>query len=296
MKKILYIFFAFYVAFVNAQSFEIHPFNKKDTINRTDNEGKKQGKWILLGKSKFESCYPQNAIVEEGFYIDNKKTGIWKDYHCNGNLRTKITYQNGRPEGPVSKYHENGKLKEEGIWKLNKWVGEYKLYYSNGQTQQEFNFNANGKREGKQRYFYESGKIMIEGDWAGGQESGVVKEFYETGEIKSEKNYNSGNIDVASIKEFDAKKPQKIMPVQETKKIVIKKEEIVESKKTTTTFLLNGYHVLYNKNRQISKEGDFKDNYLIDGKNFIYDDNGILQKIEIYKNGHYAGNAQIDDN
>ncbi len=295
MKKTLFILFAFFSACIFAQTFEIDPFNKKDTINRIDAEGKKQGKWIVLGKSKMESCYPQNAIVEEGLYIDNKKSGIWKDYHCNGNLKTQITFQNGRPDGPASKYYETGKLKEEGIWKITKWTGEYKLYYANGQIQHEFNFNANGKREGNQRYFYESGKIMIEGNWAAGQESGIVKEFYETGEIKSEKNYSSGTVDVASIKEFDAKKPQKTLPLKETKKILIKKEEIVENAKPNAPLQLNGYHVLFNKNRQISKDGEFKNNFLINGKNFVYDENGILQKIEIYKNGYYVGNAQIED-
>ena len=31
------------------------------------------------------------------------------------------------------------------------------------------------------------------------------------------------------------------------------------------------------------------------GKNYIYDDNGILKRIEIYKNGGYVGDAQIED-
>ena len=40
---------------------------------------------------------------------------------------------------------------------------------------------------------------------------------------------------------------------------------------------------------------DFKDNRLMFGKNYIYDDNGILKRIEIYKNGGYVGDAQIED-
>ena len=44
-----------------------------------------------------------------------------------------------------------------------------------------------------------------------------------------------------------------------------------------------------------TKDGDFKDNRLMQGKNYIYDDNGILKRIEIYKNGGYVGDAQIED-
>ncbi len=278
-----------------AQTYELDPSNKKDTINKIDVEGKKQGKWIVLGKTKTESCYASTAVVEEGFYVENKKIGIWKDYYCNGNLKTKITYVNGRPDGPASKYYENGKLKEEGIWKISKWVGEYKLYYANGQPRHEFNFNANGKREGNQRYFHENGKVMIEGNWSGGQESGVVKEYYETGELKAEKNFSAGAVDLASIKDFDPKKPLKLEVPKESKKVTLKKEEIIENVKPNAPLILNGYHVLFNKNRQISKDGDFKDNVLISGKNYVYDENGILIRIEVYKGGYYVGNSQIDD-
>jgi antitoxin component YwqK of YwqJK toxin-antitoxin module len=295
LKNLLLILSNFFALIVFAQSYEIDPFNKKDTINKIDVDGKKQGKWMVLGKTKTESCYSSNSIVEEGQYYENKKIGVWKDYHCNGNLKTKITYVNGRPDGPASKYYENGKLKEEGIWKISKWVGEYKLFYANGQLHQEFNFNTNGKREGTQRYFHENGKIMIEGNWASGQESGVIKEYYDTGELKSEKNFNSGAVDLASIKDFDPKKPLKPEAPKESKKVMLKKEEIIENVKPNTPLILNGYHVLFNKNRQVSKDGDFKDNTLINGKNYIYDENGILLKIEVYKNGYYVGNAQIED-
>ena len=58
-----------------AQTYELDPSNKKDTINKIDVEGKKQGKWIVLGKTKTESCYASSAVVEEGFYVENKKIG-----------------------------------------------------------------------------------------------------------------------------------------------------------------------------------------------------------------------------
>ena len=43
------------------------------------------------------------------------------------------------------------------------------------------------------------------------------------------------------------------------------------------------------KKKLITKDGLFKDNRLIEGKSYIYDDNGILQRISIYKNGFYVG-------
>ena len=85
---------------------------------------------------------------------DNRKTGIWVEFYCNGNMKNKLTFASGRPDGYAIMYGENGKITEEGNWKINKWVGNYKLYYENGQVQHEFVFNPNGKREGAQKYFY----------------------------------------------------------------------------------------------------------------------------------------------
>lgn len=284
--------------FGQAQSYEINPINKKDTINLIDFNGKKQGTWIVFGKTKPNTCYSDNpdSKVEEGKYADNKKAGIWKEYFCNGNMKNKITYTNGRPDGYAVMYHENGKVSEEGTWKINKWVGNYKLYYDNGQVQQEFNYNPTGKREGPQKYFYENGQIMIEGNWAAGKEAGTVVEYHENGDIKAEKTYNNGTVDAASIKMYEPKKPiKKEETIDKTKKVLVKKEETLQDPKQKGPMVLNGYYILYNKSRQKTKDGTFKDNRLMEGKNYIYDENGILMRIEIYKNGGYVGDAQIED-
>ncbi|MHB8259160.1 MAG: toxin-antitoxin system YwqK family antitoxin [Bacteroidia bacterium] len=295
----IFLIFVLSYGYAQPQSFELDPSNGKDSINIIDFQGLKQGRWITFGKSKPNSCYQLTSKVEEGKYNDNKKNGIWKEYFCNGNTKNKITFQNGRPDGYAIMYHENGKISEEGIWKVNKWVGNYKLYYDNGNVQQEFTFNPGGKREGPQKYYYEDGTTQIEGNWNGGKESGVVTEYYQNGDTKKTINYNNGDADVASIKTFEPKKPIKEVPpdkVDNTK--VVKadpKNETTQDPKVKLPTVLNGPNVLYNKNRQKTKDGIFKDNRFMDGKSYRYNDDGILIRIEIYKNGAYIGDAQIDE-
>lgn len=282
----------------NAQTFEVDPANNKDTINFIDILGKKQGRWIIWGKTKPNTCYQPNSKVEEGKYADNKKLGIWKEYFCNGIVKSKITFQNGRPDGYAIMYYENGKIAEEGTWKGTKWVGNYKLYYDNGHVQNEFTFNPNGKREGEQKYFYETGQLMIEGNWANGKEAGKIMEYHENGELKSEKNYANGEVDLTSIKVYQPNKPNKKVSdeLDKNKKAIAKQDELASVSETKkSNGILNGHHVLYYKNRLKSKDGVFRDNYLIDGKSYVYDTNGILLRIEIYKDGRYAGDAQIDE-
>ncbi|MBS1634863.1 MAG: toxin-antitoxin system YwqK family antitoxin [Bacteroidetes bacterium] len=300
MKKfyLILVFLVYQIGQAQSQSYELG--SNKDTINLIDAVGKKQGKWILRGKHKPGSCYQPEQKAEEGKYQDNRKIGKWIEYYCNGNMKNQLTFQNGRPDGYAIMYHENGKISEEGNWKNNRWVGNYKLYYENGQVQHEFVFNPNGKREGPQKYFYENGQVAIEGNFVNGKEAGVIKEYHENGDLKAEKTFNDGAVDVASIKEYEPKKPIvkiKDAPVDNAPKIIVTKDEKPNEAVSASKgpMILNGQHTLYNKNKQITKDGVFKDNRLMEGKAYIYDENGILQRISVYKGGAYVGDAPIEN-
>lgn len=296
MKALYFIpiLLIFRIGYCQSRLYEIAA-NGKDTLNLVDELGKKQGKWILKGKHKPGSCYAPEQKAEEGKYADNRKIGKWLEYYCNGNMKNQLTFQNGRPDGYAIMYHDNGKISEEGNWKNNRWTGPYKLYYENGQPQHEFNFNASGKREGPVKYFYENGQLAIEGNFVNGKEAGVIKEYHENGDIKAEKTFNDGNVDVASIKEYAPKKPiVKTVEKIEGPKVVLKPDEKVNGA-SKGPLVLNGQNITYNKNKQITKDGVFKDNRLMDGKAYIYDVNGILQRISVYKNGNYVGDAPIEN-
>ncbi len=298
MKILLQIFLMVSLASsAQSQSYEL---NGSDTINKIDVAGKKQGKWILKGKHKPGTCYQPEQKIEEGKYADNRKTGMWVEFYCNGNMKNKLTFVNGRPDGYAIMYHENGKISEEGNWKVNRWVGNYKLYYENGQVQHEFAFNPSGKREGPQKYFYDNGQLAIEGNFSNGKESGLIKEYYENGDIKAEKNFAEGSVDVASIKEYQPKKPlvkKSENPAENAPKIEVKPDEKPNEAvaKGKGPIILNGQHTLYNKAKQITKDGLFKDNRLMEGKAYIYDENGILTRIAVYKNGIYVGDTQVEN-
>ncbi|MFY9309004.1 MAG: toxin-antitoxin system YwqK family antitoxin [Bacteroidia bacterium] len=297
MKKFVLLALIAVSQFAVAQTFELLG---KDTINRTDVNGKRQGKWIVTNKIANKPCYTPEQKVEEGAYVDGKKTGIWTEYYCNNNMKSKITYENNRPSGYCIMYHENGKIKEEGTWKNNRWNGDYKLYYENGQVQQAFKFNTTGKREGEQTYYWENGQVMIQGNWAEGKEAGIVREYYENGDLKSEKNFEGGFLDVASVKNFEPKKPVK----EVVKTTTVKDPDptppvVVDTKKETVNmgkpFTGEGDHTLYNTNKQISKKGYFHQNRLVDGTVYIYNSNGILTRKALYKGGKYVGDGVIED-
>ena len=292
MKKAILILLFITCKISIAQSFELVG---NDTINFTDTFGKRQGKWIIYNKELHRPGYLDDQKVEEGKFLDSKKTGIWKEYYPNTNIKSIITYENNRPSGYAKMYHDNGKIKEEGLWKNNRWVGDYKLYYENGQVQQAFKFNTNGKREGAQAYYYDNGQVMIAGNWTEGKEAGVLKEFYENGDIKSEKNFNNGTMDESSVKNYDPKKPIAIKSPEEkveSPPITVQK---TEKDNLGKAFNGEGYWKLYNSNKQISKDGTFAKNRLMDGKVYHYSPDGILTRIAVYKDGKYVGDSIIEE-
>ena len=276
MKKIypILVFLLSFSGFINAQSYEIY---KGDTINVIDNNNFKQGYWIK------HKPYSEEKITE-GNYIDGKKEGLWKSYYSNGSLKSEITFRHGEKYGKAKIFFENGNIAEEGVWLIDKWVNKYKAYYQNGKLSYAWNYNEYGTRSGYQKYFYENGKIKIEGEWEDGKEKGIIREYYPDGSIRSEKVFNKGKTETDSIVIYEIKE-----------KVVTKSDDQSEQKDTTEIhfkepdslgiFEGNGHHIFYNKYKKTDKEGIFDNGYLIDGKQYFYDEKGTLIKTAIYKDG-----------
>ena len=290
MKRFLLLILTCQTAF--AQS------TNSDTLqNYTDPAtGLKQGYWIVYNSIKKLPSYPAEAKVEEGKFTDSKKIGIWKMYFPNGNIKSEITYTDNRPKGYAKMYYESGKLQEEGNWENNRWVGDYKSYYDNGQAFYNFKYTNTGKREGKQEYFYDNGQVMMTGEMKDGKESGVWEERYENGDLRAKKSFNDGALDVENTEVYAPKQPlppKKEEVSKEPPKIADANKEKVNA--AQKPFDGNGYAKLFIAGARISKDGEFKNFRLIDGKDYIYNTDGILERIAVYKVGKYVGDAPIED-
>jgi len=262
---------------VSGQTFDIY---KSDTINRTSVDGKKTGHWIVF----FENS---NQVIEkEGYFSDNRKTGIWKEYYLNGNPKSEITYVDDFADGYARLFYENGKICEEGNWKGTKWVGKYLYYYENGNKQYEWSFNDGGKREGEQKYYHENGKLRIRGEWADGKENGIISEYDASGNLKSEKAFASGSIDEKTSK-FYAVKKISVDEIPDITNATSGKDttDNITSKNSFDTFTGTGKFRLYNAYNKLDREGEFNEGKLINGKKYYYTSDGKLIKTEIYTNG-----------
>lgn len=253
-------------------------YAQSDSLNVTDTQGWKQGKWVESSDGDDSEGCTAGTKLEEGFYKDNKKVGLWRRFWCNGKLKNELVYN---PDRSISSkdYYQDGKLKEEGTWNSFGWVGPYKFYHPNGKLYYEWVYDQSGKRTGRQRYFYENGNIMFDGEWNGGKEAGVIKEYYENGALRSEKTFNDGKLDTNNVKIY-APKEVKAAEV----KVEPKKEEIKPPVNLELGTIKDGYNKTFNREGKIDREGEFKNAKLIEGKQYFYKD-GKLEKIAIVREG-----------
>lgn len=263
MKKVFYILTILLACNLFAQN---------DSINITDQNQQKQGFWIQY----FESS---NQVFEEGTYLNNLKSGLWKQFTVDGIPISEITYSHNKPNGYAKLYHSNGQLAEEGLWKEEVWVGNYISYYESGTIKYAWNFSEEGYRNGKQDYFHENGKQMISGDWKKGKESGVIKRFNENGALIEEQTFDNGKIN-----------PE--LTVQYSPELnVVKKEKTIELLSDTTQaaalklFNATGVRKLFDKKRRLWQDGYFEEGKLINGKRYFYNSLNEVIKTEIFYKG-----------
>lgn len=256
-----------------------------DTLNQRDSNNLKQGWWKIHNDDGKYKGYEANQLVEEGEYLNNKKTGVWTKYFPNGNKKHELTFANNITNGYAKIYYRNGQLQEEGIWKMNRWAGQYKYYYEDGTLKYDWNYNESGKREGQQLYFHENGMLMYIGEWKGGKEAGELVEYYDNGSIKAKRYFDDGKIipektiDMVEGKEFD--------------ETVKKYAGAPKPKQMGRGEIVDGYNKLMNPDGTVSKEGTFKDKKLVDGKVYVYE-NGRVVKTIIYEGGKRIGEEAID--
>lgn len=253
-------------------------------LNVRDGNNEKQGWWKIYNEDGKYKGYEPNQLVEEGEYVNNKKTGVWTKYYPNGNKKHELTFANNVANGYAKIYYRSGQLQEEGIWKTNRWEGQYKYYHEDGTLKYQWNYNESGKREGEQLYFHENGVLMYIGNWKNGKEAGELIEYYEDGSIKAKRYFDDGNvipektINLVIGKQFD-ENVKKYSGQPKAKPLA--KGEIVD-----------GYNKLMNPDGTVSKEGTFKNKQLVEGKVYVYE-NGKVVKVVNYQDGKRVGEEVI---
>jgi len=274
----------------------MHSF-AQDTLNQTDDNGKKQGHWIYYGKDRPESGVPLEGKVEEGNYIDDRKEGIWIKYNLDGvTPKLKGEYKNNRPTGsystggyPTRKKYKNA---EKGTFVNNQYRDSLIRFHSNGQVEYRGFYNQEGKEEGLVHYYYPNGQLEFRYNAINGIPTGTAIRYYENGDQKEIMEYDDeGKVKKSTFFEMTHPPVSKIGSTIKTNT-----PPLIDPKHVVTNgidFKPNGTNKIYNLDNETWLEGDFKNGQLWKGKEYIYDREGILLNVRLYENGLYVSDGQL---
>jgi antitoxin component YwqK of YwqJK toxin-antitoxin module len=267
--------------------------SEPDTLNRLDEQGRKQGWWQVVGPSAEKPGYDAGRPIEEGRYADNRRTGTWKRYWPNGKLKSEITYVKGMPRGEYVLYYPDGRPEEKGTWDLDRNTGGFKRWHANGNLAQDFIFDGYGTRDGQQKYFHENGRLAVDVNIVKGREEGTLKRYYPNGDLQETAVLHAGVADTDLFKSYSPKGP--VPEVKPPADAVPAPVKTTEETTNATDFRAEGYNTLYDNQHRLAQQGHYRKGRLWNGKVYKYDRNGILYKIEVYVDGRYAGKAQLTE-
>lgn len=213
---------------------------KKRTINRKDDESRKQGIWM--------SFHANMRIKEEGNYIDDLRHGFFKYYTNTGNLikterwvmgvlqepdattekiqiRKELDkstghisavgpYLQGQKEGVHRIYDEEGNVVDGGIYAQGVLLAEgitddmgrrqkhWKFYYQTGDLKEEGGYK-DGRRHGKWTYYFINGNVEQQGRFSKDKPDGYWVWYHDNGEVWREEEYVRGLRDGAFVEKDD---------------------------------------------------------------------------------------------
>ncbi len=194
----------------------------KDTINRFDKEGLKQGTWVRkddrgrkvytgrfkddLPVGKFTYYYPTGNVksittfypgVNEAFTVfyneegqkvsmgkvtGDKKDSTWVFFDSNDSIASVENYRKGKKEGVFRSYYTNRRLLEEKNYSNDELEGPAKEYFDNGKIRVDVNYR-HGLHNGKARFYFLSGQLNVEGDYLNDFKEGTWNFYEENGTL-----------------------------------------------------------------------------------------------------------------
>ncbi|MBI3501061.1 MAG: toxin-antitoxin system YwqK family antitoxin [Bacteroidetes bacterium] len=149
--------------------------------------------------------YEDGAIKKTGTYLYGVAEGTHKEYSPEGKITgAKIFHEGnligeglideaGNQQGAWTEYHANGKIKGKGSYENGIKTGEWVFYHPNGKTEQKGKYDKKGKPQGLWQWYYDSGNLLREETYLNGKREGALTEWSDA------KKDSSGNKTEAQV-------------------------------------------------------------------------------------------------
>jgi antitoxin component YwqK of YwqJK toxin-antitoxin module len=157
-------------------------------INRTDQQGRKQGHWI--------KNYPNGAVMYDGTFKDDKPVGEFKRFNTDNSLKSILIYSNDSREADATFYYPNGYISSKGKYIDQMKEGPWKFYSSeiNGCLINEEAYTKN-KQNGLSLKFYPDSTLAEKLQYSDGIKTGEWLQYYPNGKIFLKAIYGKGMLE-----------------------------------------------------------------------------------------------------
>lgn len=262
----------------------------KKGINQVDRSGNRIGFWILdeannpvPTKSKFKA--------KEGYYVNGRKEGVWVLFHKNTSTPRIIgEFSDNRPKGVFFRFDLKGEMIQAGTTRKDLLL-QPMVVATTAAFDCKINFK-NSELVAGQVFFHKNNFVNKQNSF----QFWVEKAFNSNKSNQQNIDYSWLNSNYKNIeKAFDeARIPSSQKPTVEATKVV-GNGPVVKSPRMLNgaVFHPNGWNKVYNDQDEIWIDGKFKNAQLWDGKEFIYDTDGVLMKVKVFKNGEFFSNGML---
>lgn len=277
------------------------------SVNKLNVNGKRIGHWMLDSQNKPTSR--KSEMISEGKFLNGRKEGVWIFYYQGGKKPRLIgEYSDNRPSGSYFRFDKNGRL-EQASAVARKLRETNRVFSKNHIFNCQLNFENREIVAGQVFFSKEilpnnAMKFWVEKNLECEANKATVADF----------TWLNTNYAALYSSYVEARKPSKRSALDRMVNtdnpeaaVKLSPEQVVAKQgnyylapyitrpRTAKgiSFQPFGVNKLYTKNSEIWIDGLFKEGQLQDGKIFIYDRDGVLLKVRVYKNGVYISDGVL---
>ena len=133
------------------------------------------------GNCKYQTIHILSGGCNQ--YLDDKRHGLWRAWHENGQLSMECNFVNGIEHGIYRDWYQDGQLRLEHAYLDGKEHGISREWHYSGQLWYECNY-VNGENHGSWQEWRRNGQIRQECNFVNGERHGKYKYWYLDGDLE----------------------------------------------------------------------------------------------------------------
>lgn len=282
-----------------------------NALNVLDANGKRTGFWVL-DENNQPVTSNSDKKRKEGYYENGRKKGVWILYFEGGKLPRIIgEYSDNRPSGAFFRFDSRGELiqassvsnriaPDQSVQVKNDLFSCKMLFDNKDMVAGQVFFNRVDIAKNKSFSFWTESSLKALGStsnvedytWLNSNYTAILTTYLK---LRTPSKLRASEYKVDQNLAIKEVKPQVNNINESTSAALNNLPPTVKSPKVGKglTFMPNGFNKLYTESNEIWMDGHFENGQLKSGKVFIYDKDGILLKVRVYKDGKYESDGVL---